>query len=511
MLRRSRIAPTLVLVVTASCLLVTGLVQAELLPHYDLAGLVLRSDSIVLARRGKTDALGAGVMKSAEFHVEKVYKGSTLPGVKIRVGLMMYQQQILTPGEDLSKATDYVLFLDGVASGAGAAGGGRSPPQRSLVHSGLRLLWRNRVYTFQQIVNPGPYLPWEEIRFGLDSCWHEGSSERVSLKIFEADLRRVISRVEAYRRAESESDPGARRRKLLETLGPVAPTPVFLRQLVHSKQPDTLDRKIFREIAEQESTPLLLEALARFPARWALCGSDSLERLDPAILFRIVEDNTLPLHDRVTALLSLPLSAPHPERNRPDFFLEVLEKASIPELRRAAVLLLGTLPRGIGHYRMSYRGRAGSLRDAAEEAILRAWRLEKDPLVRMALLEVGSSRYELFDRMAEEPGGAILLAGVHRGQICYLGARREGKPQKRREFTAAMRPQSGGKERTFFWATPFKEREEGRSVDLGKSWGGLLPLRLHPPLEPGSYVVQIRQKTGERTVSSNEFPLSVSP
>ncbi|MCZ6793118.1 MAG: hypothetical protein O7J95_05830, partial [Planctomycetota bacterium] len=194
------------------------------LPH-NLITLVSGSDAIVLAEnvgtRTVTDSQGKSITLT-RYRLTKVYKGPLLAGEVVELrdwygrGPCGWWGQT---GKKMEYDEDAIVFLsrfDANRHWTLRNLGGRDRPRFNIAHSGLRLLAKRKVYTFDQSRNPGPVCPTPLLR-GHDFRPGEG---QVTLEEFEWDIRQAILRVETVRYARDLSDGRKRREMLLGLLQP---------------------------------------------------------------------------------------------------------------------------------------------------------------------------------------------------------------------------------------------------------------------------------------------------
>ncbi|MEO8701521.1 MAG: hypothetical protein ABI867_15850 [Kofleriaceae bacterium] len=177
--------------VVIAVVLATTRADAAMMQHYDLAGLILQSDAIVVAQRGVSTG------DTTHYQILRTLRGS-FTGTAVDV----YDRTYVADGAD----TRVVLFLatrDGTTR---------------IVQSGLRVTKANLVFRFEQHSNPGPYVM---VPQGADPQDNWGDS---GAQLDVAGLERAIAaagrRVDALAAARSERDPTKRRAAILALFAP---------------------------------------------------------------------------------------------------------------------------------------------------------------------------------------------------------------------------------------------------------------------------------------------------
>lgn len=173
----------------AIVLLGAPLAEAKMMVHYDLAGLLLQSDSVVIADRvGPHGDL-------TQYRVVKSLRGMRKKGDLVEV----WDSHFSTHGHTID--TPAVLFLmthDG---------------KPNLVSSGLRVIEHGKVWRFEQRNNPGPF---DMVPQGKDpqDQWGLGGPQ-LDLPGLEGAIAAAQKRVDALAAAKSIADPAKRRASVL--------------------------------------------------------------------------------------------------------------------------------------------------------------------------------------------------------------------------------------------------------------------------------------------------------
>ncbi len=180
-------------VLVAIGLLTPSRADAKMMVHYDLAGLLLQSESVLIADR-------IGPVKTAQgeytqYRVVRSLRGSRKVGDLVQV----YDQHFSTAGHKLE--TQAVLFVMTY---------GGTP---SLVSSGLRVLENGKVWRFEQQDNPGPFVMVPQGRDPQDQ-WGLGGAQ-LDLAKLERAIAEAQKRIDAVAAAKSIADPAKRRAAVL--------------------------------------------------------------------------------------------------------------------------------------------------------------------------------------------------------------------------------------------------------------------------------------------------------
>ena len=186
---RFTLIPTVIVAIVAS-----RPADAAMMVHYDLAGLVLRSDAIVIADRTQTGT------RPTRYHVVRSIRGSLAAGTDVDLDDSLYA----TTGHAID--TRVVVFFS------------RAPEGWSITSSGLRVTDGGKVYRFEQWNNPGGF---EIVPQGRDPQDNWNADEAaIDLPTFERELDTAIHRVDALTAAENLTDVAKRRAAILAVLAP---------------------------------------------------------------------------------------------------------------------------------------------------------------------------------------------------------------------------------------------------------------------------------------------------
>jgi hypothetical protein len=184
-----------VLVILAVVAGVAPPAAAAPLRHLDLSGLVLASDTIVVARRARVDHPNQ-YEEIGHYKVERALLGSLGTDADVAVEQFLYA----TDRHNLDP--EVVLFL---ANG-------------QLVSSGLRVIEAGKLFRFEQFSNPGG---WAMVPQGHDpqDNWQANVSA-VDLPTFERELAAAVARTQAFTAATAITDRDRRRTAMVDLLLP---------------------------------------------------------------------------------------------------------------------------------------------------------------------------------------------------------------------------------------------------------------------------------------------------
>ncbi len=180
-------------VLVAIGLLAPSRADARMMVHYDLAGLLMQSDAVVIADR-------IGPVKTPEgeytrYRVVKSLRGSRKAGDLVQV----YDAHFSTTGHKLdTQAVLFVMSFNGTPN---------------LVSSGLRVLENGKVWRFEQQNNPGPFDMVPQGRDPQDQ-WGLGGRQ-LDLAGLERAIADAQQRIDAVAAAKSIVDPAKRRTAVL--------------------------------------------------------------------------------------------------------------------------------------------------------------------------------------------------------------------------------------------------------------------------------------------------------
>lgn len=155
---------------------------------YDLAGLVLRSDAVVVAERT------AIVGRVHQYRVVKVLRGAG----QIPAWLELDQSGIQENGLELDDTTVLFLRLDGTP--------------RLAAEYGFRMFAAGRVVPFAQPDSPGPLVARPDV--------HPDDAPALDLAGLEAEIAKAAARVDEVLAAASDPDGQRRRRRVLAAVRP---------------------------------------------------------------------------------------------------------------------------------------------------------------------------------------------------------------------------------------------------------------------------------------------------
>jgi hypothetical protein len=170
--------------------------DAAPLPHFDLAGLAMASDAIVVADR-VSESTPKPYSHVTRYRVATTLRGSFAKGAELEVEDSLYN----VAGRALDPRA--VLFLD---------------RDGRLVSSGLRVIEKGKVYRFEQWSNPGG---WTMVPQGRDpdDQW-QPTADAIDLAAFLRELADAELRVDQLAKAKAERDPAKRRAGALALFAP---------------------------------------------------------------------------------------------------------------------------------------------------------------------------------------------------------------------------------------------------------------------------------------------------
>jgi hypothetical protein len=461
------IAPrfVLILVLICACLCVTRSAHAAMMQHTDLTSLVLDSDEIVLARRaGERDGGPWSVIN--DHVVTKVYAGTLAPNDVVSLDYGAYSMTPLwgwgqREGGAPKMSDAVVLFLvrPTKENGYNAAPGGFW-----LAHSGLRILYDDTVYRFEQWNNPGPYEPVPQGHDPYDVLGDPRGSTPLTLPQFEADLARAIARANDIRDALAQATTPSGQTRLLELLGPASDDDALFPLTLHTFYSDDAARRILDAIAQQHDLPLFLAAVARTR------GRTSLYRVRHSFtLADIAREARSAARTTPERLAAISLIATRHSDEVDDATVIALMSDGDVEIRRAATTLFG---RSV---------RAGSAR---ARALAERWQKEPDEGVRYALF-VAARDSELLGTLAVRDRTAPVFSGVRKGRGLVLAwGKLDNEPSSLTRLVVSAT--SGGVSRTKAYAD--SERNGWSTMN---AWGATVLLEMDPPLAPGTYDIAV--------------------
>jgi hypothetical protein len=183
--------------------------DARMLAHFDLAGLALQADAIVVAVR-VGPVPGAGGQVETRYRVVRTIRGAAAPGQELDLYDSLYSldQHAVEP--------EVVLFV------------ARHDGKPYIVSSGMRVVERGKVFRFEQWSNPGGYVMVPQGHDPQDN-WQAGVTP-IAKADFDRELAAAIRRADALVAGKTERDPSRRRAQLLALLaapGAAAPSTGF--------------------------------------------------------------------------------------------------------------------------------------------------------------------------------------------------------------------------------------------------------------------------------------------
>jgi hypothetical protein len=178
-------------------LFATPRADAAMMLHYDLAGLLLQSDAVVVAERVGPSP---GKPGRARFHVLRVLRGTAVVGADVDI----YDSLFSTDGKTLDR--EIVLFLDKTGE---------------LVSSGMRVSVGGKVFRFEQRRNPGG---WEMVPQGEDPIDMWRTTPQLDVAGLERAITAAGKRLDAFAAARLERDPAKRRAAALALFAPPGAT-----------------------------------------------------------------------------------------------------------------------------------------------------------------------------------------------------------------------------------------------------------------------------------------------
>jgi len=175
------------LLVLALLSLVGARAEAKMMEHFDLAGLVLRSDAIAIAERTPG--------KPSHYRVVKALRGKPPAALDLDDSLYDF------PAKADARVYVFLTTHEGAPY---------------IMPSGIRAIVDGKVWRFEQWNNPGG---WTAVRQGADpSDQWRGGATAIDVAEFERELAAAIARVDAFTAASA--DPVKHRAQLLALLPP---------------------------------------------------------------------------------------------------------------------------------------------------------------------------------------------------------------------------------------------------------------------------------------------------
>jgi len=346
--------------------LAPGRADAAMMVHYDLAGLVLQSDAVVVADRVGPVPVAAGATPLTRYRVVRTLRGTLAQGVEVDV----YDQIFNTRGHTIDARV--VVFLES------------SRGTRQIVPSGLRVVEAGKVFRFEQHDNPGPYVMVPQNKDPQDN-WGAGGAQ-LDLAGLELAIAGAAKRVDALAAARSEQDPAKRRAAVLAlfTAGAKASSSsgFYLDQLAHDA------RSMLASLGDLEGA-LLVELRDRSAA--GLHG----DYASLADLLAIARDAARGVELRASAIT---VAARHNQLYRDGAAIRALiALTGDPSPRvRAAAVEAAARPAHVTTGDPAEQRKLNALVAEARTAIAKRYELERDPAVLFAILAA-------FDRSFRKP------------------------------------------------------------------------------------------------------------
>ncbi|MBK9034356.1 MAG: hypothetical protein IPL61_24335 [Myxococcales bacterium] len=346
--------------VSAVCALVVvgGAVDAGAapMPHYDLAGLALTSDAIVVAtRRPASD-------RSSSYHVTRVVRGAIAVGADLVLDDGLYA----TAGRAVD--AEVVAFLRRTDAGGW-----------DLTSSGLRVTARDEVFRFEQWSNPGGFTMVAQGHDPTDP-WR-GDVAPIDRATFDRELATAVERADGVIAALAIADPARRRAAALALLAPAG-----VSQATRGFYRDEVAARVATGLAAVGDLDGALDARARDRS-----GLPWFDTLAPApALLAIARGPTAGAARRAQALAALRDGALFADIAAVRAVLGLVEDPA-PRVRAAAIKLAASVWRWSG-------GRAADqainrvLRREVTRALARRFAIETDDVALNALAVVHDGR-----------------------------------------------------------------------------------------------------------------------
>ncbi|HUJ61272.1 MAG TPA: hypothetical protein VLX92_22365 [Kofleriaceae bacterium] len=364
-------------VVCLVLLLAAGSARAAMMESYDLAGLVVKSDAIVVADRiGPTPAAPD---RRGRYRVVRVVRGGLAPGAEVDVWDELY----VTPEID----PRVVLFLTKRDDGW------------QLVSSGMRVTVHGKVFRFDQRSNPGGFELVPQGRDPVDQ-WLPGTPQLDAAGLDRA-IADAIRRVDALPAALAERDP-ARRRAAVLALLPAASSGRAFQFYV-----DAFGNEAARGLARAGDLEGALLADARDHGAADL--RDALATVGALIAY--ARDTAHPVALRVLALAAC-------DHHGEDYFADpaavraVLALVADPDPGvRAAAVELGSRPAGVISSDRAEQKRLDALAVEARKTIEKQYAVETSRPVLFAIASL--YRNVLHRALPSRRGAPPIAAAVH--------------------------------------------------------------------------------------------------
>lgn len=386
------------------------LARGESMPHFDLTGLALESQAVVVASRVSSRTAGT-YQRFETFRVERSLSGSLAAGTVIELDTSLYVMSPLPNGAQRDPTT--ALFLQA----------NRGDPQHpwSIVMSGLRVSASGLAYRVVQMNNPGLYQLAPQVSDDRTSIARSSAAPAVPWAQFVTAAERAIARASRIRVLEN-SPATASRTELIDLLGPrMNPASIVLRDGAWlGLFRDAASERIARIFEARRDVTGALEAGFRYADGPFDYRPSALTAAD---LWPTIESASAAPEHRATAIRAVTayvlLDAPLATR------LAALLASPEPLVRQAAA---DVLERGRGGF-SSDPGDARRRRAVAaiiDRAFAEYVRRETDPLVRYWLIERSSSTPNALG--ANVPTEALFALAERKRLTVALGARGAALP-----------------------------------------------------------------------------------
>jgi hypothetical protein len=253
------------------CSLFAGDARAAMMAHYDLAGLALESDAIVIATRTPS------ANRTSTYRVTRALRGPIAAGTDLVLddGLYAIAGHAVEP--------EVVVFLHRADAGGWY-----------ITSSGLRVVEGGKVFRFEQWDNPGGFTMVPQGHDPADQ-WHAPGAP-IDRATFDRELAVAVARADAVAAVLAITDPARRRAAALALLSPVGasrPSMGFYR--------DEVAARVAAGLAAAGDLAGALDAVARDRSgiAWRAPLAPS------AALIAVAQDPTAPVARRAEALRAL--------------------------------------------------------------------------------------------------------------------------------------------------------------------------------------------------------------
>lgn len=429
--------------------------RAAMMAHYDLAGLTLASDAIVIATRTPSGN------RTSTYHVTRALRGPIAAGTDLVLddGLYAIDGHTVEP--------EVVVFLHRADAGGWY-----------ITSSGLRVVEAGQVFRFEQWDNPGGFTMVPQGHDPADQWRAAGPA--LDRATFDRELAAAIARADGVAPALAITDPARRRTAALALLPPAGasrPTLGFYR--------DEVTARVAAGLAAAGDLAGALDAIAR--DRSGIAWRAPLA--PPAALIAVAQDPQAPRDRRVEALRSLRAGA---------LFADALGVAAVltlvdapePAVRAAAVGAVASVWGWSGGDR-AQADRNRTLRRQVARALARRFAVEQDGAV-LAAIAVAHRGRALPPRRGAPPiaaTAAIAADALHVEASCLRRARAQ-HPQ----LFADGAPTSG-------WVSVTCGRDQfGGGDGVAPTWtAGPHRLELHLLVDRAPVVVPLGTLTSDAT------------